>query len=234
LRIAIYETGRQVGLHESQTRRRWTIYTGRAARLLVAVLVVAILSLGAAFISFTSEISRLSSAHDGESADGIVVLTGGKFRIDKAYELLREGKGKRLLITGVYPQTSRIALRATIAANDGLFNCCVDIDRVARDTVGNARQTELWLREFGFRSLIVVTSDYHMPRSLVEFRRTMPDITIRPILVGANDIASPFHLSDSATLKMVVPEFFKYIAARLDFGFRESGNRMAIAGTLNF
>jgi len=60
------------------------------------------------------------------------------------------------------------------------FSCCVDIDREAADTIGNARETAKWLRRKGYKSVIVVTAGYHMPRSLTELARELPEIRLHP------------------------------------------------------
>ena len=48
----------------------------------------------------------------------------------------------------------------------------------AINTLGNAHETAQWIRSQGFRSLRLVTAWYHMPRSLLEFDRAMPEIDI--------------------------------------------------------
>jgi uncharacterized SAM-binding protein YcdF (DUF218 family) len=113
-------------------------------------------------------------------ADGIVALTGDSQRIDAATFLLAEGRGKRLLISGVNRMVSRTALERLTPERAAFYNCCIDIGYVALDTIGNADETREWAERKGFGSLIVVTSDYHMPRSLVELGRAMPDVQLIP------------------------------------------------------
>ena len=119
-------------------------------------------------------------------ADGIVVLTGGVARVDEAVKLLNEKKGERLLISGVHPSASRAVLAKTFAVDEDRFNCCVDVDHEALDTVGNAVETADWVAEHGYHSLLVVTNDYHMPRSLLELHSVLSDVELIPHAVVAS------------------------------------------------
>ena len=97
-----------------------------------------------------------------KNADGIVVLTGAATRIPDAIELLNSKRGKRLLITGVHRTTSAHEISRLMPLNQQVFSCCVDLDRSALNTLGNALETRRWARERGFNSLIIVTSNWHM------------------------------------------------------------------------
>ena len=120
------------------------------------------------------------------AADAIVALTGGQGRIEDALDLLAKGYGGRLLITGVNEKTSREAIKRLTPALRGLVECCVDLDYGARNTVGNAAAIRRWVREKGFRSLIVVTSNYHLPRTLAELDDVLPSVDKVPhAVIGA-------------------------------------------------
>lgn len=151
---------------------------------------------------------------DIEAADGIVVLTGGGQRITAALDLVAAGKGKRLLITGVNAETDNQSLRRVAGGHDRMFECCVDIDRQALNTAGNARQAALWARANGYRSLTVVTALYHMPRSLFEFARAMPDLEIAAFPVDAGNVgAGPWRSWTAA--RLTVLEYNKYLFSLL-------------------
>lgn len=125
-------------------------------------------------------------------ADGIVVYTGlGGARVATAMALMGDGAGSRLLISGVNPEISRDELAKLWPGEIAAFDCCVDLGLEARSTEGNALEVRDWARDHGFGSLILVTSDYHMPRALLETRAKLPDIAIiaHPVesgLLGAN------------------------------------------------
>ena len=151
-------------------------------------------------------------------ADGIVVLTGGPARIEQAVKLLADGKGKRLLISGVHPSTSKRDLRKLVPQHADMFNCCIDIDHIATNTIGNASQTKNWVGSKQFSSVIVVTASYHMPRSLVELRRAMPYTKLIPCPVKVNHVHMDAWWEYPGTLALLVKEYLKVIAATLRLG----------------
>ena len=97
-------------------------------------------------------------------ADGIAVLTGARERIGLAARLLEEGKGKRLLISGVNERSNLADVLRIDSALERLSACCVDIGRKATNTIGNAQEINQWARQHSYQRIILVTSDYHMPR----------------------------------------------------------------------
>lgn len=135
-----------------------------------------------------------------ETADAIVVLTGDSGRIEAGISLLASGRGKRLLISGVHPDVRAEALYGLSGEAERLLKCCIDLGRDAENTVGNAREAAAWASARGFQSLLVITSDYHTPRSMVLLRRAMPDLTLSALPVPTN-----------ATLEALVTEYNKYL-----------------------
>ena len=158
--------------HEFGLRRR-------VVRCICVAPVVALLVLIGGFLWFALHIANEESPLD-RAADGIVALTGGASRITDAVELLASGRGRRLLITGVGPTTNTAELIRLAPDYERWFSCCIDLDYTAINTVGNAAQTRRWARERGFRSLVVVTSGYHMPRALLIARRAKLNVGAFP------------------------------------------------------
>ncbi len=157
------------------------IKTGRVARIagllsniVVLVLLLAFLTGIGGFFVFWSDVSSIPRP-DNPKADAIIVLTGGYKRINQAVSLLTSGAGKRLLISGVNPATSRAQIRRFTKSTKDLFDCCVDTGYQALDTMGNAAEAVGWIRANGFKSVIVVTDNYHLPRSLIELKRLDQD-----------------------------------------------------------
>jgi len=148
-----------------------------------------------------------------KNADGIVVLTGAATRIPDALELLNSKHGKRLLITGVHRTTSAHEISRLMPLNQQVFSCCVDLDRSALNTLGNALETRRWARERGFNSLIVVTSNWHMPRAMAELSHQLPDATLIPYPVVSEKIRSSAWLTDPAIMKLLISEYLKYVFA---------------------
>ena len=148
-------------------------------------------------------------------ADGIVVLTGAASRIPDAIELLATGHGQRLLITGVHRTTSAREIARLTALNERIFACCVDLDRSALNTLGNALETKRWLRERNFNSLIVVTSNWHMPRAMVELSHQLPDVTLIAYPVVSEKIKSEPWWASESTARLLLGEYLKYVFAVL-------------------
>src|SRR5437899_1480965 len=131
------------------------------------------------FVGFLSQLRGAEITPD-RKADGIVVLTGGSSRVSDAMELLAAGYGKRLLISGVHPTNAASDISRSLPDNQSLLRCCVDLDRSAVNTRSNAAEARRCAYERGFKSLIVVTSNYHMPRAILEVSPAMPDNALIP------------------------------------------------------
>jgi uncharacterized SAM-binding protein YcdF (DUF218 family) len=181
-------------------------------RLMMALIV----AFGVGFAVFAESVVRQPAGDPGQ-ADAIVALTGGKDRIDEAVRLLVEGHGTRLLISGVNARTSKQALRVEAPAPPELYDCCIDLGRQARDTIGNATETQAWVAAHGFRSLIIVTSHYHMPRSLAELERVLPGVALMPHVVVTERLHVDRWWRHAGTARVLFREYLKFIpaAARL-------------------
>ena len=146
-------------------------------------------------------------------ADGIVALTGAAARIPDAIELLATERGKRLLITGVYRATSSREIAQITPLYSKYFTCCIDLDRSALNTCGNALETRRWAREHNFNSLIVVTSNWHMPRAMAELAHQLPDVTLIAYPVISEKVKSEPWWSNTDTARLLLAEYLKYIFA---------------------
>jgi uncharacterized SAM-binding protein YcdF (DUF218 family) len=177
---------------------------------------VSALVLSAGFLVFAAVASQ--PAEPSPVADGIVALTGGEARIEEALRLLADHRAKRLLISGVNPHTTRTALERLSPEFVELFNCCIDIGHWAQDTIGNADEADTWVRQNGYRTVIVVTSGYHMARGMAELSRAMPGIGLiaHPVLASGQR-ADAWWTSPSAT-RLLLVEYFKLLPALARLG----------------
>ena len=146
------------------------------------------------------------------------MLTGGVARIDEAMKLLAQGKAKRLLITGVNRTTSTEALKQLASEGDQLFTCCVDIDKEARNTIDNATETSQWVARNRYHSIVVVTSNYHMPRALAELARVMPGVTLIPYAVVDNNVRLDRWWTYPGTTRLLISEYLRYLPALARLG----------------
>jgi len=152
-------------------------------------------------------------ADSSRKTDAIVVLTGGSGRVPQGLELLSSGRARKLFVSGVYRGVDVEELLRVSRQSPEDVACCIALGYQADNTRGNAVETAAWMRAEGFGSLRLVTSAYHMPRSLLEFRRTMPDIVIVPHPVFPEDF-DPGHLWRwPASPTLIVSEYTKYLVA---------------------
>ena len=182
-------------------------------RGLVAIL-VAVAIWAAGLLAFAERVQRSTPAADPPAADGVVVLTGAgsNARIAAAMGLLEDGKGRRMLVSGVSREASREDIRVVSKAARRLYDCCVDLGFDAANTQGNARETQEWARAMRFDSLIVVTADYHMPRAMLELRGAMPDKRLTPYPVATSVMNAGRWWRTSGAARLMVTEYCKYLA----------------------
>jgi uncharacterized SAM-binding protein YcdF (DUF218 family) len=182
----------------------------RVLRWMSGVVGVIVLAIALGFLWFLHQVAPSERALDGK-ADGIVVLTGGASRIEDAIDLLANGRGQRLLISGVNPQTSEKEIARLRPEHEKVFGCCVDLDRTAVNTITNATETRRWAKERGFKSLIVVTSNYHMPRAMAELSHQRPDIELIAFPVVSEQLKAGW--TNGPTLRLLFMEYVKYTVA---------------------
>lgn len=187
---------------------------GLVGRIAAGAAAISSVALVLGYAGFAAQIP-LSEPAAVSRTDAIVVVTGGSQRIGDAIGLLGADRGSRLLISGVNEKTGREELAKLNPSARELLACCVDLDYRARNTIGNAIETRRWVRQHSFRSLLVVTSNYHMPRTLAELGHAMPGLKLvpHPVVIGRMDASGWW--SDWSAVRQLAPEYVKYLAARL-------------------
>lgn len=131
------------------------------------LLSLAVIAWTLGFVLFTV---TLPGPLEGNTTDAVVVPTGGPGRIDRGLDLLRRRQAKRMLVTGVGPGVRPADLARAFRAPSGLIACCVDLGPDAVDTRSNADETAAWLQRRRYRSVRLVTSDWHLRRAAMELR----------------------------------------------------------------
>jgi len=175
-----------------------------------------VLFIGLGFVWFVRHVPA-EEVSLARNADGIVALTGGASRIADAIELLASGRGKRLLISGAYRATNSNEISRLNPEFERWVRCCVDFDR-SLNTLGNAIETKRWAQTRGFRSLIVVTSNYHMPRALAEIAHQLPNVALVPFpVVTDRQRAERWWVGWGTTRRMFI-EYVKFVFAKLRMG----------------
>ena len=182
-------------------------------RSVAAFLVVAMIW-AAGLFAYAARINQSTPAPSPLAADGIVALTGqnSNQRIGAAVDLLAANKGKRVLVSGVNRQASRDDIRNASKAVRRLYDCCVDLGFTAANTVGNARETAEWAQAMRYNSLIIVTSDYHIPRAMLELRAVLPHMELQPYAVATPSLVRRGWWRRPQSARLMVVEYCKYLA----------------------
>lgn len=168
-------------------------------------------------VGLAAFITTLPRAADNAAArsDAVVVYTGGGGkRIAEGMALLSEGVGERLLISGVHPDITRNNVLDLWPGAPELFDCCVDLGWEARSTIGNANETALWVDAHNAKRIVLVTSEYHMPRALVESRVTMPGIEITPHPVASGYLNENGRPASKKAWGKLAGEYNKFVLSR--------------------
>ena len=179
-------------------------------RVFLAVIFAVLLTYAIGFVLFVSSLPAAPAAPP--KADGIVALTGGGERLDTAVALLEHGAGKRLLVSGVAQETSKETV-GKMSDGGARFACCADIGYAAEDTHGNAEEAAALAHEHHFHSLLIVTSRYHMPRTMREFSAALPDVTLIAYPVEQSGIPLAGWYLHPKTAQLLHREYVKYLAS---------------------
>lgn len=198
-------------------RRRGSGVMARAVgHLFTGTLVLAIAWLAGLFW-YAADVPRSppTGADAQRPTDAIVVLTGGSNRLVTGLELLAAGRAKKLFVSGVYDGVEVQELLKLSRHSPTEMECCITLGYSADSTIGNAYETADWMRDQGFRSLRLVTANYHMRRSMLELSMAMPDVELVPHPV----VAPTVHLDDwwmwPGTANLLVNEYNKLLVVGL-------------------
>ena len=197
---------------------RWVLRLTRA--VLAAVALLALLWSGG--LAWFADTAGDESEQPRLVTQAIVVPTGGSGRLDEGLRLLESGLAQALFVTGVAEGVESGELRAR--HDPGLWACCVELGYEAEDTAANAQETAAWMADRAFTSLRLVTSGYHMPRAMMEFRSAMPDATLVAHPVFPEHVKVEHWWRYRGTAALIASEFTKYLWAltrrTLGFGMR--------------
>jgi len=182
--------------------------------LLTLAALAAVLAFLLGFWDFASK--TRAEVEQPPPAEAIVALTGGSLeRLSTGVRLREEHKGQRLLISGVNRiVTDDELLRGALNVDPELAQCCIDLGRSAEDTLGNASETAAWAREHHYTRLILVTDDYHMPRSHAELSLALPEAEIYPYPVRTRWTDPALWRSDLGAAGRLAAEYVKYLVIR--------------------
>ena len=182
----------------------------RLNKFLFVLIILSILSFIFGFIKFFSLIKNFKTS-ENVNIQGIAVLTGGKGRISEAIKVFRENPLSYLLISGV---DKNIDIEEIIP-NEFLINPRVSIDKNSETTLDNADEIVKWSQKNSIKNIIIVTSDYHLPRSMLILANRGNDLTFYPHPVASSIYLEKNLFKDTKILKFLLEEYFKYLLSFL-------------------
>ena len=166
----------------------------------------------AGLTAFADRVDRYAPVTNPPTADAIVALTGASnVRIVTAMRLLEARRGARLLVSGVNREATREDVRTVTRGYRRLFDCCVDLDYEAETTLGNAQHTAEWVRARGYDSLVIVTSDFHMPRALLELKAALPGVVLRTHAIETDTVDAARWWRTGESARRMTLEYSKYL-----------------------
>ena len=172
---------------------------------------VPLLLLAAGFVQFLA-LAAAGPAEPDRPTDGLAVLTGGAERVETGLRLLREGRARVLLVSGVHPGVTLADVARLAAMEPGDLAGRVTLGHLATSTRGNAAEIAAWARTEHLASLRVVTAGYHMPRALLELRRTLPDVALLPHPMLPATLRDAGAAGRLRTWSLLLREYLKYLA----------------------
>lgn len=187
------------------------------------------------FWNFAERIRGPENPAPPPQSQAIVALTGGSLeRLSTGVELLEQQRGERLLISGVNRIVTDNELFTLLHVDPAVAECCVDLGRRAEDTLGNAAETAAWAREHNYRKIILVTDDYHMPRSEMELQLAMPEAEIYPYPVRTRYTDPSIWRTDVTAAVRIGGEYVKYVTMRgrealIDLGREQPADDEAVS-----
>ena len=187
--------------------------TKMAAKSLLIVLLLGCALFMAGLQPFVLTLPKPAPLANG-ATDGIVVITGGQQRLADGFDLLQSGAGKALLVSGVGQGVSKAILADELNLDPretALLDCCVTLEFQAGDTRGNAVAAGKWAQINGFRSLRLVTANYHMPRAKAIFTRKLPDIALSYWPVSPDDLDLDIWWKTPPIIRLLAREYAKYL-----------------------
>jgi uncharacterized SAM-binding protein YcdF (DUF218 family) len=186
-------------------------------RALLTIVLIGLTVWAGGFVLYAREISQPAQLPT-EKADVILVLTGGASRISEGMALLAQGHADRLLISGVVRDATIEGLLARYANAEQLAlldPSMIILDPVARNTQQNAREAKRYLQASGHRHVLLVTANYHMPRSLMEMRHAMPEIRFSPYPVSPSGFQYARWWAHPTTRYLMLAEYHKMMLVQL-------------------
>ncbi len=184
------------------------------------------------FILFLIELNNFKEnilsfkQYNKKESPNIVILTGGTNRIKDGLKIIKDFRklkksNYKILVSGTGTGFTKNSLKNQLGSNFNpkLIQCCIDLDKVSKNTITNASETFKWTQKKDIKEFILITSNYHMPRAYLEFKNIMPNLKIYTYAITPKKHDIENWLNSYQTFGLVFKEYCKYIVARLRIKF---------------
>ena len=191
-----------------------------------------IFSMMSTFILFFIELNNFKenilsfTKYNKKESPNIVILTGGTNRIKDGLKIIKDFRklkksNYKILVSGTGTGFTKNSLKNQLGSNFNpkLIQCCIDLDKVSKNTITNASETFKWTQKKDIKEFILITSNYHMPRAYLEFKNIMPNFKIHTYAITPKKHDIENWLNSYQTFGLVFTEYCKYIAASLRIKF---------------
>lgn len=187
----------------------------RGVKWVAGVLLALAVGVALLFIAFACQTFLLRPGQ--EQVDAIVVLAGGKGRIEEGIRLYQADAGRWLLLVGVDPVVRKSELYRPGGAMRSASR--VVLENVSRNTLENAIYAKDIIVARDIRSISLITSRYHMKRAELLFRAILPaGIRVVPHPVDSSNLKAEWW-RHAGSLRLLAQEFYKYWIYKMLFLF---------------
>ena len=187
-----------------------------------------VITITSMFILFCIELNNFKekilsfTKYNNKESPNIVILTGGTNRIKDGLKIIENFRNSnktnyKILVSGTGTGFTKNSLKNKLGPNFNtkLIQCCIKLDSVSKNTFTNASETFKWTHKNDIKEFILITSNYHMPRALLEFKNIMPNLKIYTYVITPKKHNIQNWLKSYHTFSLVFTEFFKYTVANL-------------------
>ncbi|MDC0093012.1 YdcF family protein [Alphaproteobacteria bacterium] len=160
--------------------------------------------------------------HSNTLNSNVVILTGGSNRIKDGLKIINNvdkftKANLKILISGTGKGFTKISLKKMLTSNFNLklLECCIELESISKNTYSNASETYKWVTLNNINKFILITSNYHMPRAILEFKNKMPNLEIFTYPISPKNHNISKWLSSSETFSLIFVEYSKLLIASL-------------------
>jgi len=140
------------------------------------------------------------------------VLTGDRFRISEGLKILNSKIGHKLLISGVNREISIEEIKKEYQKYNQIFKCCIELESISKKKFENIREIFYWKKKNNIKNILLITSDYHLPRVELEVNRLL--LNNETYYYGVKYENQNINIR----MKKLIVEYVKYLRTKISLG----------------